>query len=257
MSYEGLRVAVVIPAFNEEALIGRAIRAVPSWVDDVVVVDDASRDATARRARAAGGDRLRILSHDENRGVGAAIATGYRWAFAHGADVAAVMAGDAQMDPADLPGLLQPIARGGADYVKGNRLAHPGVRALMPWQRWIGNHVLSFMTRVALGTRAVQDSQCGYTALSRRAGLALDLDAVYPRYGYPNDLCARIVEAGMRIDQTVVRPIYGSEQSGITLRTALVRIPLLLARILLRRLGRAQSAPALAARSPDAPRECA
>lgn len=241
-----MRVAVVIPAFNEEALIERAIRAVPSWVDDVLVVDDASRDETVPRAQAVADGRVRVLSHRANRGVGAAIATGYRWAFTHGADVAAVMAGDAQMDPDDLPSLLAPIAQGDADYVKGNRLAHPAVLSLMPLHRWIGNHVLSFLTRVALGTAEVRDSQCGYTALSRRAGLSLDLDALYPRYGYPNDLCARVVEAGLRIGQTVVRPIYGSEQSGITLRTALVRIPLLLARLLLRRLGR-----------PIARRECA
>jgi glycosyltransferase involved in cell wall biosynthesis len=243
VAFEGMRVAVVIPAFNEEALIATTIRAVPSWVDDVVVVDDASDDATRHRAQAAGGARVRVLSHESNRGVGAAIATGYRWAFAQGADVAAVMAGDAQMDPDDLPGLLQPIARGGADYVKGNRLAHPGVLRLMPLHRWIGNHVLSFLTRVAVGSTDVQDSQCGYTALSRRAGMSLDLHALYPRYGYPNDLCARVVEAGLRIGQTVVRPIYGTEQSGITLRTALVRIPLLLGRILLRRLGRRRLAP--------------
>jgi glycosyltransferase involved in cell wall biosynthesis len=272
VSFEGMRVAVVIPAYNEEALIGRAIREVPAWVDDVVVVDDASRDSTVPRARGVADARVRILSHPVNRGVGAAIATGYRWAFAHGADVAAVMAGDAQMDPADLPSLLAPIAHGAADYVKGNRLAHPGVLRLMPLHRWIGNHVLSFLTRLALGTRTVRDSQCGYTALSRRACLSLDLRAIYPRYGYPNDLCARVVEAGLRIGQTVVRPIYGSERSGITLRTALVRIPALLARIFLRRLARqlpARASPAastavdlagpgeLAAESRGAPHECA
>ena len=185
--------------------------------------------------------------------MGAAIATGYRWAFAHGADVVAVMAGDAQMDPLDLPALLAPIARGSADYAKGNRLAHPRVLRLMPLPRWIGNHVLSFLTRIALGTRQIRDSQCGYTALSRRAGLAIDLDSIYPRYGYPNDLCARIVETGLAIAQPIVRPIYATEKSGITVRTALVRISALIARLLCRRIERAlrTAAPARLQAPPD------
>jgi glycosyltransferase involved in cell wall biosynthesis len=249
MAFEALRVAVVMPAYNEEALIGRALRAVPAWVDEVIVVDDASRDGTVRRAAEVADARVQIVSHARNRGVGAAIATGYRWAFARGADVAAVMAGDAQMDPADLPRLLAPIARGTADYVKGNRLAHPGARALMPPTRWLGNHLLTALTRLALGVRAIEDSQCGYTALSRRAGALIDLDGLYPRYGYPNDLCARIVEAGLRLEQAVVRPVYGIEQSGITLATAIVRIPLLLGRLLVRRLRRRPAAPRLAPRA--------
>ena len=251
MPFEGLHVAVVIPAFEEERLVGQAVRAVPPFVDEIVVVDDGSRDATVESVRAVSDARVRILSHERNRGVGAAIATGYHWAFAHGADVVAVMAGDAQMDPADLPALLAPIARGAADYAKGNRLAYPDARRLMPRTRWIGNHVLSLLTRLALGTPAIRDSQCGYTALSRRAALALDLGAIYPRYGYPNDLCARLIDAGLTIAQPVVRPVYGSERSGITLRTALLRIPLLIARLLGRRLARTLRTAGSAAPAPE------
>src|SRR6266540_1793376 len=101
--YRSLRVAVVIPAFNEEAAIAQAIRSVPSFVDDVIVVDDASHDDTSLQAARAASDRVTVVRHEANRGVGAAIVTGYRRALALGADVAAVMAGDGQMDPADLP----------------------------------------------------------------------------------------------------------------------------------------------------------
>ncbi len=133
--YRQLRIAVVIPAFNEAQAIGAAVATVPDFVDDVIVIDDASSDDTSARAEAVGDGRAEVIRHDENRGVGAAIVTGYRRALARGADVAVVMAGDGQMDPADLPTLLAPIAAGTADYVKGNRFLHPAVWREMPTAR--------------------------------------------------------------------------------------------------------------------------
>src|SRR5579871_2499237 len=126
--FRKLRLAVVIPAYNERDKIARTIASVPAYVDDVFVIDDASTDDTTPRAEAAAARRsgsLEVIRHPANRGVGAAIATGYARALAVGADVAIVMAGDGQMDPADLPALLEPIAAGVADYVKGNRFMHP------------------------------------------------------------------------------------------------------------------------------------
>lgn len=234
--YRHLRVAVVIPAFNEERAIGHAITTVPPFVDVVIVVDDASADATADRARAAaataGGDeRVIVVSHPHNRGVGAALVTGYRRALALGCDVAAVMAGDGQMDPRDLPAVLEPIAAGDADYVKGNRFLHPEVWTAMPPARIVGNLVLSAATRVTSGYRHVFDSQCGYTAISRRALDAIALDGLFPRYGYPNDLLSRLHVAGMRVIDVPVRPVYGPAwKSGINLGTVLHPIPWVLLR---------------------------
>ena len=141
-------VAVVDPAFNEERAIAATIAPCPASSTTSSCVDDASSDATgaaAPRARAAAGSRS--VRHAANRGVGAAIVTGYRRALALGADVAAVMAGDGQMDPADLPALLEPIADGRADYVKGNRFMHPEVWRAMPPSRIVGNVALSLATR--------------------------------------------------------------------------------------------------------------
>jgi cellulose synthase/poly-beta-1,6-N-acetylglucosamine synthase-like glycosyltransferase len=99
--YQQLRVAVVIPAFNEERAIARVVAEVPGYVDHVIVVDDASGDGTAAAARAAVAERTggEVVVHDVNRGVGGAIVTGYRRALALGVDAVAVMAGDGQMDP--------------------------------------------------------------------------------------------------------------------------------------------------------------
>ncbi len=232
--YLQLRVAVVIPAYNEENAIAAAVAAVPGFVDHVIVIDDASTDATAARAGAAGaarGGEVVVVTHEANRGVGAAIVTGYRRALALACDVAVVMAGDGQMDPDDLPGVIGPIAAGTADYVKGNRFLHPEVWTAMPPARIVGNVVLSAATKLTSGYRHVFDSQCGYTAISRAALEAVELDGVFPRYGYPNDLLSRLHVAAMRVVDVPVRPVYGPAwKSGINLGTALHPIPWVLLR---------------------------
>src|SRR5580700_6262140 len=128
---EGARVVVVVPAYDEESRIGRVIETLPSDVDRAFVVDDASRDRTSSVARDVKDERVSVVRHATNRGVGAAIVTGYRAALAEEGgprDAFVVMAGDAQMDPRDLPALVTPIARGAVGYVKGNRFAHPDVQ---------------------------------------------------------------------------------------------------------------------------------
>ena len=231
---EGARIAVVVPAYREERLIGRTLRALPAFVDHVVVVDDGSPDTTAAVARAVGDPRVEVVSHPVNRGVGAALKTGYAHALGRGADAVAVMAGDAQMHPDDLRALALPVVRGEADYVKGDRLSHPTVVRAMPLTRFAGNHVLSALTRLATGF-SVRDSQCGYTVIGRRALAALPLDALWEGYGYPNDLLGWLRLSNARVHDVVVRPLYGDEQSGIRLRHALLIIPLLLLRVWLRR----------------------
>jgi glycosyltransferase involved in cell wall biosynthesis len=246
--YKQLWVAVVVPAYNERRAIAQTVATVPELVDWVIVVDDASRDDTAERARAgalrrAEPERVEVIAHDTNRGVGGAIATGYRAAFAVDADVAVVMAGDGQMDPADLPSLLAPIADGTAGYVKGNRFLHPTIWTTMPPARIVGNVLLSAATRVTSGYRHVFDSQCGYTALAREAFARIAVDALWARYGYPNDLLSRLHVAGVRVADVPVRPIYGAHwRSGINLGTALHPLPWVLlkswgARVAAERLG--------------------
>lgn len=200
-------------------------------VDHVIVVDDGSTDGTAEVAKTSGDPRVMLVQHGCNRGVGAAIATGYRVAVELGAEVIAVMAGDGQMDPADLERVVAPVATGVADYAKGNRLRHPSVLKSMPWTRLIGNVVLSALTRLATGLWHIGDSQCGYTAIHRRVLGSLDPSAMWTRYGYPNHLLGALARRGFRVVDVVVRPVYAGERSGIRLRDALVTIPRILFRI--------------------------
>jgi glycosyltransferase involved in cell wall biosynthesis len=234
--YRGCRVAVVVPAFNEQRYIARVVARMPALVDDVIVVDDGSGDGTADAARACGRAGLVVLRHAHNRGVGAAIVAGYRAALRGGADVVAVMAGDAQMDPADLPRLLDPVASGGADYAMGDRFTHPDCWRVMPLVRFVGGRVLTLLTRAVTGHWALNDSQCGYTAAHRRCLEAVRLERVWPRYGYPNDLLARVKAAGLRVADVTVRPIYEGAESGIRPVLAAFSLSFVLARAWLHRL---------------------
>jgi glycosyltransferase involved in cell wall biosynthesis len=225
-------IAVVVPAFEEQARIGEVLASMPAYVDRVVVVDDASRDATADRA--ASFDRVEVIRHQRNRGVGAAIASGYRRALERGADVVAVMAGDGQMDPADLRRLLELVLRGEADYAKGNRLAHPEVWRAMPRARLFGSLVLSRLTSWAAGV-PIADSQCGYTAIAAHALRRVDVESLYPRYGYPNDLIGLLAIGRQRIVEVPVRPVYRGEASGMRPWHVLV-IGALVGRVAWRRL---------------------
>jgi glycosyltransferase involved in cell wall biosynthesis len=226
---EGKRVAVVVPAFDEERLVGETIRGIPEFVDRILVVDDASRDGTIDAAKAVGDPRVQVLRHEHNGGVGAAIATGYRRALEEGTDVTCVMAADNQMDPSELQGLVEPVARGEVDYAKANRLVSGEAWTVIPRTRYLGNAVLSLLTKIASGYWHVADSQAGYTALSLSALRRLDLGALYPRYGFPNDLLVHLNVQNARVRDVPSRPIYDvGQHSGIKLRSVVPRISWLL-----------------------------
>ena len=222
-------VAVVVPAYNEEKLIADTLAGIPSFVDRIIVVDDASTDATAERARSYADPQIEVVSHEKNLGVGAAIVTGYKRALAEGVDVTAVMAGDNQMDPDELESIAGPVLRGDVDYAKANRLISGRAWELIPRTRYLGNAVLSLLTKIASGYWHVADSQAGYTAISLAALEQLDLDRVYTRYGFPNDMLVHLNVINARVRDIPSRPIYDvGQQSGIKLRSVVPRISWLL-----------------------------
>ena len=221
--YEGKRIAVVIPAYNEQHLIGRVVSTMPEYVDRMIVVDDASTDGTAQAVKDLQGqseyrDRLVLVELPVNGGVGLAITEGYRRALEEQAEVIAVMAGDAQMDPEELERVIGPASRGQADYVKGNRLFTGEAWKIIPRYRFLGNAFLSLLTKAASGYWHVADSQCGFTAITAEAANLLPLERLYPRYGYPNHLLTMLNIFNQRVTEVPVRPIYNvGEKSGIKL----------------------------------------
>jgi glycosyltransferase involved in cell wall biosynthesis len=228
---EGKSIAVVVPAHDEEALLEQTLAGIPAFVDRIYVVDDASRDVTVERARAAAArdPRVELIERERNGGVGAAIVTGYKRAVEDHMGVAVVMAADNQMDPADLEGIAAPVVRGEVDYAKANRLFTGQAWELIPHHRYLGNAVLSLLTKIASGYWHVADSQSGYTAAAHDTLAALDLDRLYPRYGFPNDMLVHLNVLNARVRDVPSRPVYGvGERSGIKLRTVVPRISWLL-----------------------------
>jgi glycosyltransferase involved in cell wall biosynthesis len=228
---EGKRVSVVVPAHDEELLLPETLAGIPDFVDRVYVVDDASRDGTAERGRetAARDPRVAVLAHERNRGVGAAIVTGYKRAIEERIDVTCVMAADNQMDPADLRPLVGPVVRGEVDYAKANRLFTGQAWQLIPHSRYLGNAVLSLLTKIASGYWHVADSQSGYTAIDLATLERLELDRLYPRYGFPNDMLVHLNVWNARVRDVPCRPVYGvGERSEIRLWKVVPRISWLL-----------------------------
>jgi glycosyltransferase involved in cell wall biosynthesis len=226
---EGKTVAVVIPAYMEEKLVAATVEGIPGFVDRIIVVDDASRDATAAKAGAIPDPRVEIIVHERNSGVGAAIVTGYKRAVELEIDVTAVMAADNQMDPADLETLCRPVALGELEYAKANRLFTGEAWQLIPHKRYLGNAVLSLLTKIASGYWHIADSQTGYTAVSLAMLRKIELDRLYPRYGFPNDMLVHLNVWNARVRDFPSRPIYGvGERSGIRLRKVVPTISWLL-----------------------------
>ncbi|HXV33422.1 MAG TPA: glycosyltransferase family 2 protein [Gaiellaceae bacterium] len=226
--FGGKTVAVVIPAYQEEALVASTIEGIPGFVDRIFVVDDASTDETATRAREAD-ERVDVIRHETNSGVGAATVSGYRRSLEGGFEVICVMNADGQMDPDDLETLVRAVAEDECDYAKANRLFTAEAWKLIPRTRYIGNAILSFLTKIASGYWHVADSQAGYTAINLESLRLLENDKLYPRYGFPNDLLVHLNVWNRRVRDYPSRPIYGvGERSGIKLRRVVPAISWLL-----------------------------
>jgi len=228
--YRGKRVAVVVPAYNEEALIGETLDSIPDYVIRVYAVDDGSADRTGAiiDAYARHDPRIVPIHHDPNRGVGAAITSGYLRAVEDGMDLVAVMAGDNQMDPNYLPSLLDPIVDGHADYTKGNRLISEAYRTGMPGWRSFGNSILTFLTKIASGYWQMMDPQNGYTVISGKALAELPLDSIYQGYGYCNNLLVWLNIHNMTVRDVAIPARYGREKSKIRYSTYIPRVSKLL-----------------------------
>ena len=237
--YKNHTIAVVIPAYNEEALVGKAIDDMPDFVDKIVVVDDGSKDKTHSIVESIMKQSARVvlLSHQKNEGVGAAIVSGYRWVLQNNLDVAVVMAGDAQMDPSDLPAVLEPIVNGNVDYVKGNRLFSGEAWKKIPRLRYLGNSVLSLLSKIASGYWHVADYQCGYTAIHEKTLKLMDLEKVHKRYGMPNDFLVRLNVIEARVADVPVKPVYNiGERSGIKYSIIVPKMVWMLGRLFFWRL---------------------
>ena len=182
-------------------------------------------------------EKIVLINLLKNSGVGGAIARGYKWAKDNLIDCTAVMAGDGQMDPGELESICLPVIEENIDYVKGNRLSHKSAAFLIPKKRFIGNSILSILTKVASGYWSVSDTQTGYTAISLHALQSIKLYNIYPRYGMPNDMLVKLNIASCTLKEIPIKPIYNvGEQSKMKVRKIVLPIIWLLKRSFFKRI---------------------
>jgi len=232
--YRNKNICVVVPAFNEEKQITQVVRSIPNYIDHILIVNDASRDRTGDVVRQLMRDdhRVSLIEHRHNAGCGGALASGYNWARNHQCDIVVRMDGDGQMDPTELPTLLDPIAEDRADYVKGNRLFTGEAFKRIPKVRYFGNAFLSLLTKIASGYWHVADFQSGYTAINKRALDLIDWDKMYKRYGQPNDLLVRLNVYNFRVSDVPVEPVYNiGEKSGMKISKVIFTLSWLLVKL--------------------------
>lgn len=218
--YKGLTVAAVVPAYNEERLIGEVIRTMPDFVDRILIVDDNSQDRTAEVAETVGDRRVCVIRHERNQGVGGSILDGHRQVLKEGLDIAVVMAGDAQMDPAYLGTLIDPLVDDGYGFTKANRFFAMDSFKGMPGTRIFGNVALGFFTKLASGYWHLFDPQNGYTAIRRTVLERLPFDLIARRYQFENDLLIHLNILNVRARDVPVPARYGEERSRLRIHRA-------------------------------------
>jgi glycosyltransferase involved in cell wall biosynthesis len=209
------RICVVVPSYNEEGHVGLVIKTMPEFVDHIVVVDDGSLDKTSEKAAENSDERVVILRHQENQGVGGAIVTGHKKAIEVGAEISVVMGGDGQMDPRYLTNLLNAITEQRYDYAKGNRFLKRGHTQGMPRIRVVGNILLSFLTKFASGYWNISDPQNGYTAIRTSILKELDLDHLARGYQFENDMLIHLNLANARVKDVQIPAAYYGQPSKI------------------------------------------
>lgn len=210
------KIGVIVPAYNEEKLIVTTLMGIPSYVDTVVVIDDKSKDNTVNNVKEflEQNNKIVLLLHEKNQGVGGAIVTGLKYCISKECDIFAVMAGDNQMDAEYLEALIMPIIENKADFTKGNRLAKNHWKGMSIF-RYIGNKILSFLTNIVSGYWNIQDPQNGYVAFSKSCLESIDLDKLEKRYQFENDIMIKANVSDIRMKNVLIPARYGEEISHI------------------------------------------
>jgi len=228
--FRGTRISVVIPAYNVARQVREVIKGVPAFVDAVIVVDDGSTDTTLDEIRACADPRVAVITHPVNRGLGAAMVSGFQEVLRHPDGIAVKMDGDGQMDPAALTRLLAPIVDGRCEYAKGNRFLQGRELEVMPRRRLVGNFVLTFLTKLASGYWNVFDPQNGYVAIRTDTLRLLDLDRLAQRYFFENAMLINLNIFNARVQDVAMVARYGGERSSMNLAQIACTFPLRLFR---------------------------
>ena len=204
--YRERKICVVMPAFNEAKLIGGVLDRMPDYVDTIVVVDDGSTDETPHIAQAKGDF---LVTHNVNRGVGAAFHTGVDKALELNADIMVTIDADGQFDPKDINQLIDPICDGEADFVTASRFKDKRLAPTMPRLKYWGNIGISRLISFLTGQK-FYDVSCGFRAYSKEALLRLNL---FGEFTYTQETFMDLAFKNMAIQEVPIA-IQGERKYG-------------------------------------------
>lgn len=224
--YKNLKIAVVIPAYNEEKLIGKTISTLPEFIDRIIVINDCSTDATLDRLQEIGkrSNKIHIINNQTNLGVGGSLVQGYKFFLEKtDADVVGIVAGDAQCDPKSIKPMIDELIQTKTDYVKGNRFMSQASLKLMPRFRKFGNIIISILTKFSTGYYSISDTQMGFGFLRRQILERINLSLIRYRYDYENSMLIALSIANAKIRDFPTPAIYGEEKSTINLLPTILR----------------------------------
>ena len=214
------RIAVVLPAYNAATTLEMTYKEIPiEFVDDVILVDDASRDNTAEVARRLG---IKTIVHEQNKGYGGNQKTCYKSALDLGADIVVMLHPDYQYTPKLITAMASMIAYGEFDAVLASRIL--GVGALqggMPLYKYVANRFLTFFENLMLGHK-LSEYHTGYRAFSREILEKLPLDANSDDFVFDNQMLVQIVWFGYRIGEVSCPTKYLEEASSINFRRSVI-----------------------------------
>ncbi|MCP4374513.1 MAG: glycosyltransferase family 2 protein [Deltaproteobacteria bacterium] len=235
--YKNYKIGVVVPAYNEELLILETLQGMPNFADAIFVVNDGSKDNTLQlvQNQQKVDGRIVVVNHKTNKGLGQSLIDGYLASLDSNIDLTTIMAGDNQMHPDDLPNLLDKLIDEGFDYVKGNRLLHQDVSA-MPRYRFVGNAILTILTKFATGYYSLMDPQSGYTAIKNSALRNIPIATMTKGYGYNADILCMLNIRGYKVADVQIQPVYDREISKIKLWKYIPKTSWLLVKLFFRRL---------------------
>jgi len=232
----GKTIAVVIPCYRVQEHIEAAVADLPAFVDAIVLVNDACPHGSAEAIEKIDDERVEVLTHAVNQGVGGAMITGYQYCKERKFDIVVKFDGDGQMAGADLQRLLEPLLLGRADYAKGNRWYRTAELQKMPAVRRLGNIGISFLAKAASGYWNIFDVNNGYVAIEKTALDLIEFHRLNKRYFFENSMLIHLNIIRAVVVDVPLPSRYGAEVSSLSLSRTFFEFPMYLAQGLLRRV---------------------
>ena len=221
--YKNRLISVVIPTYKASLYIQDVVNYLPDFIDNIIVVDDKCPENSSTIVKE--NNRVIVVSHSVNQGVGGAVVSGYKKALELNSDIVIKMDSDNQMDARYIEPLILPLVENRADYTKGNRFNDFKALKSMPKVRLFGNSILSFMVKVASGYWNIMDPTNGFTAINSKAIHGLDLDNIAKRYFFETDMLINLNLENCVVKDIAIPAKYGEEESNLSIKNVILTFP--------------------------------